>query len=63
MTEVNDGAYLLKIDDRVYANATGLFNRHCKNLPIDRIDFFNHSQNTSVPFDIWIDNIKVTVVY
>jgi len=60
--EVNDGAYLLKIDGKLYVEATGLFNRHCKNLPIRNINFFDWAQNGTNAFDIWLDNIKVTVV-
>jgi hypothetical protein len=47
--EVNDGAYYVAIDDKVYVNATGLFNRNPSNGPIDYIELLGWSQNGSTP--------------
>ena len=58
--EVADGEYYVEIDGKVYVNATGLFNRHYSNLPIDRIEFLNWAQNGSQPFEIWFDDIRIT---
>jgi hypothetical protein len=58
--EVADGEYYVEIDGKVYVNATGLFNRHYSNLPIDRVEFFNWAQNGTQPFEIWLDDIRVT---
>jgi len=58
--EAADGEYYVEIDGKVYVKATGLFNRHYSNLPIDRIEFFNWAQNGTQPFEIWLDDIRVT---
>jgi hypothetical protein len=60
--EVNDGAYKLVIDGKTFVDATGLFNRNCKNMPIRNIDFFDWGQNGTKPFEVWLDNIKISVV-
>lgn len=58
--EVNDGAYYVEIDDKVYVDAKGLFNRHYSNAPIDRVEFFGWAQTGTAPFEIWYDDIRIT---
>jgi len=59
-TEINDGAYYVEIDGKVYVNATGLFNRHYSNLPIDRVELFGWSQNAPSAFQVWYDDVRIT---
>ncbi len=59
-TEVADGEYYVEIDDKVYVDAKGLFNRHYSNLPIQNISFFDWTQGGGYPFEIWYDDIKIT---
>ena len=58
--EVPDGAFYVEIDGVVYVNATGLFNRHYSNLPIERVGFFNQSQGNGPAFDLWYDDIQLS---
>ncbi len=58
--EVADGEYYVEIDGKVYVKATGLFNRHYSNQSIDRIAFFDWAQNGTTPFEVWIDDIRIT---
>ena len=58
--EVNDGEYYLEIDGKVYANATGIFNRHYSNGPIDRVEIFGWAQGGSTPFEIWYSNVIIS---
>jgi hypothetical protein len=58
--EVNDGAYYLEIDGKVYVNATGLFNRNPADGPIDRVEIFGWSQNASSAFQIWYSDVRIT---
>lgn len=58
--EVNDGEYYLEIDGTTYVDAKGLFNRHCKNLPIQNVNFFDWGDHGSKAFDVWFDNIRIT---
>jgi len=58
--EVADGAFYLEVDGKIYAHATGLFNRHYSNMPIDRIELFGWAQGGGSAFDIWYDNVKIT---
>ena len=58
--EVADGEYYVEVDGKVYVNATGLFNRHPSNLPIDHIELLNWAQNGSQPFEVWYDDIRIT---
>ncbi len=58
--EVNDGAYYVEIDGKVYVNATGLFNRNPANAPIDRVELFGWSQNGAAPFEVWYDNVLIS---
>jgi len=59
-SEINDGEYLLEIDGVKYVEASGLFNRHCRNYPLERIEFFNWGDKGVSPFTVSIDNIRVT---
>jgi hypothetical protein len=59
-TEVADGEYYVEIDDKVYVDAKGIFNRHYSNKPIQKISFFDWSQGGTAPFEIWYDDIKIT---
>lgn len=58
--EVPDGAFYVEIDGVVYVDATGLFNRHYSNLPIERVGFFNQSQGNGPAFDLWYDDIQLS---
>ncbi|MES2822433.1 MAG: hypothetical protein V4732_02445 [Pseudomonadota bacterium] len=58
--EVADGAYYVEIDNKVYVDAKGVFNRHYSNLPIQKIAFFDWTQGGGYPFEIWYDDIKIT---
>lgn len=58
--EVADGAYYVEIDGKVYVNATGLFNRHWSNGPIDRVELFGWAQNGSEPFELWYDDVRLS---
>ncbi len=58
--EIADGAYYLEIDNKVYVDATGLFNRHYSNAPIDRIELFGWAQNGSTPFELWYDDVRIS---
>ncbi len=58
--EVADGAYSLEIDGKLYAEATGLFNRHYSNGSIESVAMFNWAQNGDAPFEIWYDDFKIT---
>lgn len=60
-TEINDGEYLVQIDGRTYVDAKGLFNRHPTNGPITKIAFLDWSQNINEEFEIWYDNIRITL--
>lgn len=61
-TEVADGVFYLEIDGDVYANVTGIFNRHYSNsLHFDYIAFGGHAQSNPSDFDLDIDNIRVSV--
>lgn len=59
--EVADGAVYVEIDGNVYLNATGLFNRHYSNGPIDRVGIWNATQG-GVPsnFELWYDDFKIS---
>jgi hypothetical protein len=59
-TEVNDGAYYVEIDGKVYVNATGLFNRNVANAPIDRVELFGWSQGGTQPFQVWYDQVRIS---
>lgn len=58
--EVADGAYYVEIDGQVYVNATGLFNRHYSNPPIDRVELFGWAQSGTSAFDIWYDDVRIS---
>lgn len=60
ISEVNDGAYSLEIDGVKYVEATGLYNRHCSNLPIEKINFFDWGDGSSSAFTVWLDNVKIS---
>ena len=60
LNEVADGKVYVEIDGVVYANASGLFNRHYSNGPIDYISFFNWTQGGATPFEVWIDNVIIS---
>ncbi|RYY01798.1 MAG: carbohydrate-binding protein [Gammaproteobacteria bacterium] len=75
--ENNDGEVVVRIDDKVYVNVKGLFNRHFTNKPIDRIEILGWSQNTwpeifengawirkeqpTPEFEVWYDNIEISL--
>ncbi|HWV15136.1 MAG TPA: hypothetical protein VN030_06860 [Cellvibrio sp.] len=58
--EVADGEYYLEIDNVVYVDAKGLFNRHYSNGPIEKISFFDWAQNGTSPFELWFDDIRIS---
>jgi len=59
-TEVADGQYYLEIDAKVYADASGLFNRNSANGPIDSVQIFGWSQGGTTPFEIWYSNVVIS---
>lgn len=60
-TEINDGEYLVQIDGRTYVDAKGLLNRHPTNGPITHINLLDWSQNVTEEFEIWYDNVRITL--
>ncbi len=58
--EVQNGQVYLEIDGKVYANATGLYNRNPANGPIQTIDFFGWAQTETKPFQVWYDDIRIS---
>lgn len=60
-TEVADGAFYLEIDGKVYADASNLFNRHYSNAPIESVGFFGWTQNGSEQFEVWYDDIRISL--
>jgi hypothetical protein len=60
-TEVADGAYIVKIDGVTYVSATGIFNRHYSDAPIDNIQLFGWEQNSSQPSEVWYDNVEIAI--
>ena len=59
LNEVPDGAYYVEIDNVVYVNATGLYNRHFSNPPISRFSFYDYT-DTNEAFELWLDEIRIT---
>jgi hypothetical protein len=59
LNEVANGAYYLEIDGVVYVNATGLFNRHYTNQPIERIVICDYA-DSNVAFEVWYDDFRIT---
>ena len=58
--EKADGEYSVEIDGVTYVEAKGLFNRNPSNLPIDRVTFFDWTQNNKQPFEVWLDDIRIS---
>jgi len=58
--EVPDGEVYLEIDGKVYADATGLYNRNPVNGPIHNIEFFGWAQQDPQPFQVWLDDIRIS---
>ncbi len=62
--EIANGAYYLEIDGNVYANATGLFNRHYNSGDINHIEFGGWTQGgkhgPNPAFDLYYDDIVVS---
>ena len=59
--EVADGEYYVEVDNVVYVDAKGLFNRHYTNSPIDHVGIFGWAQFTnSTPVELWYDDFIVT---
>ncbi len=58
--EIPDGEYYLEIDGKVYANATGLYNRNPANGPINFVEFFGWAQSEPQPFQIWYSDIRIS---
>lgn len=59
--EVANGSFYSEVDGVVYANATGLFNRHWSNGDIDRVEFAGWTQGNGPAFDLHYDDIKVSL--
>lgn len=59
-TEVPDGEIYLEIDGKVYADATGLYNRNPANGPIHNVEFFGWAQQDPQPFQLWYDDIRIS---
>lgn len=60
VSEVNDGEYYLEIDGVPFVNAKGLFNHHCSNLPLSHVKLLDWGGGTFGPFEINLDNIRIT---
>ena len=58
--EVPDGKYYVEIDGVVYVDASGLFNRHYSNAPIDRVELLGWAQSGTAPFEILYDDFRIT---
>lgn len=58
--QVPDGEVYLEIDGKVYADATGLYNRNPANGPIQFVGFFGWAQKDPLPFQIWYDDIRIS---
>lgn len=61
LNEVNDGEFYVEIDNNVYVNATGVFNRHWANMPIDYISFFDVAQDNDYGYELLYDDIKISI--
>lgn len=60
VAEVNDGEYYLEIDGVTFVDARGLFNHRCSNPPLSRVTLLDWGGGTFGPFEINLDNIRVT---
>ena len=64
-TEKNDGEVAVKIDDKVYVEAKGLYNRHYSNKLIDRIEILGWTQTArgvrTPEFEVWYDDIEISL--
>lgn len=58
--ETPNGELYVEIDGKVYANATGLYNRNPSNGPIDYVEFYGWAQNDASAFQLWYDDIRIT---
>lgn len=59
--EVADGAYYVEIDGDVYADATGLFNRHHASAAIEYVSFGDWAQDNDYAFTVFFDDIKISL--
>lgn len=59
LNEVADGIFYVEIDGLVYVSATGIFNRHYSNGPIDRFYLFGYAQDNDYAFDMTVDDVNV----
>jgi len=61
LNEVADGEFYVEIDGSVYLNATGIFNRHYSNGPIDSIQLFGYAGGTPPSnWEIWYDDVVLS---
>lgn len=58
--EVPNGEVYLKIDNKVYVDATGLYNRNPANEPIDYIGFFGWAQTELQAFQLWYYDVRIS---
>jgi len=58
--ETPNGEFFLEIDGKVYADATGLYNRNPADGPIDRIELLGWAQNNPQPFQVWYDDVRIS---
>lgn len=58
---VNDGEMFISVDGITLADAVGLLNRHPTNMPIWYISLANYAQEYNFPFDVFLDDIKVSL--
>lgn len=60
-TETNDGQFIVYIDDELYLDAQGLFNRHYNNRPLEKIRFFGWTQGVSpAPLSVYYTDIIIS---
>ena len=58
--QVPNGEFYLKIDNTVYVDATGLYNRNPANEPIQFIGFFGWAQKDPAPFELEYYDIRIS---
>ena len=51
----------MRIDNKVYVDAKGLFNRHPGNGFISAVQILGWAQTGTSEFEIWYDNIEISI--
>lgn len=58
--QVANGEFYLEIDGKVYADATGLYNRNPADGPISYVELFGWSQTQIHPFQLWYYDFRIS---